>query len=87
MFEIILDTETTGLSTTEKHRIVEIGCLEFNDRIPTKRIFQCYLNPERTVSEDAFKIHGYSNEFLADKKIPLTNKDFTDIFSSLVSRT
>ena len=69
MIEIVLDTETTGLSVKEGHRIVEIGCLEFNDRIPTKRIFHYYLNPEHAVSEDAFKIHGYSNKFLADKLI------------------
>ena len=68
MIEVVLDTETTGLSVKEGHRIVEIGCLELNNCIPTKRIFHYHLNPERTVSEDAFKVHGYSNEFLADKK-------------------
>ena len=68
MLEIILDTETTGLSTKENHRIVEIGCIELKDQIPTKKIFHEYLNPERKVSEDAFKIHGYSDEFLSDKK-------------------
>tara|TARA_B100001765_G_scaffold195151_1_gene144427 strand:+ start:23 stop:700 length:678 start_codon:yes stop_codon:yes gene_type:complete len=69
MFEIILDTETTGLSTAEKHRIVEIGCIELNNQIPTNKIFHEYLNPQRKVSEDAYKIHGYSNEFLSNKKI------------------
>ena len=68
MIEIILDTETTGLSTTEKHRIVEIGCIELNNQIPTNKIFHEYINPERSVSEEAYKIHGYSNEFLSGKK-------------------
>ena len=68
MIEIVLDTETTGLSVKEGHRIVEIGCVELNNQIPTKRFFHCLLNPERKVSEDAFKIHGYSDEFLLNKK-------------------
>tara|TARA_Y100000590_G_scaffold295224_1_gene332830 strand:- start:2579 stop:3253 length:675 start_codon:yes stop_codon:yes gene_type:complete len=68
MLEIILDTETTGLSTTEKHRIVEIGCVELKDQIPTNNIFHEYLNPQRSVSEDAYKVHGYSEKFLANKK-------------------
>jgi len=67
MLEVILDTETTGLSTTEKHRIVEIGCIELDNQIPTNKIFHKYINPQRSVSEDAFKVHGYSNEFLSDK--------------------
>ena len=69
MLEIILDTETTGLSTTENHRIVEIGCIELNNLIPTKKIFHEYINPERKVSEQAYKIHGYSDSFLKNKKI------------------
>ena len=68
MLEVILDTETTGLSTAEKHKIVEIGCLELNDQIPTNNIFHTYINPERTVSDDAYKVHGYTNKFLSDKK-------------------
>ncbi len=68
MKEIILDTETTGLSVKEGHRIVEIGCIELDNLIPTKRKFHCYLNPERKVSEKAFEVHGYSDDFLADKK-------------------
>tara|TARA_Y100000590_G_scaffold193987_1_gene220408 strand:+ start:786 stop:1463 length:678 start_codon:yes stop_codon:yes gene_type:complete len=68
MLEVILDTETTGLSTTEKHRIVEIGCIELENQIPTNKIFHEYLNPQRPVSEDAYKIHGYSDSFLSDKK-------------------
>jgi len=68
MKEIILDTETTGLSVRDGHRIVEIGCIELDDLVPTKKIFHCYLNPERKVSENAFKIHGYSDDFLSDKK-------------------
>ena len=68
MLEVILDTETTGLSPSQQHRIVEIGCIELNNLIPTNNIFHEYLNPERKVSEDAFKVHGYSNEFLSGKK-------------------
>ena len=68
MLEVILDTETTGLSTTEKHRIVEIGCIELENQIATNKIFHEYLNPQRTISKDAFKIHGYSDEFLSNKK-------------------
>ena len=68
MLEVILDTETTGLSITEKHRIVEIGCIELENQIPTNKIFHEYLNPQRVVSEDAYKIHGYSDDFLSDKK-------------------
>ena len=68
MLEVILDTETTGLSILEKHRIVEIGCVELNNQIPTDKIFHTYLNPQRSVSEDAYKIHGYSDEFLSNKK-------------------
>ena len=68
MKEIVLDTETTGLSVKDGHRIVEIGCIELDELVPTKTIFHCYLNPERKVSEDSFKVHGYSDEFLSDKK-------------------
>ena len=68
MLEVILDTETTGLSTTAKHKIVEIGCIELNNLIPTKNVFHKYINPERPVSEDAYKIHGYSDKFLSDKE-------------------
>ena len=68
MLEVILDTETTGLSKVEKHRIVEIGCVELNNQIPTNKIFHEYINPQRAVSEEAYKIHGYSDEFLSDKK-------------------
>ena len=67
MKEIILDTETTGLSVKDGHRIVEIGCIELDNLVPTKNIFHCYLNPERKVSEDAFKVHGYTDEFLSNK--------------------
>ena len=68
MLEVILDTETTGLSNTEKHRIVEIGCIELSNQIPTNKIFHEYINPQRPVSEEAYKIHGYSDKFLSDKK-------------------
>ena len=65
MKEIVLDTETTGISVKDGHRIVEIGCIELEDLIPTKNKFHCYLNPERKVSEKAFEVHGYSDEFLS----------------------
>jgi len=68
MLEVILDTETTGLSTTEKHKIVEIGCIELNNQIPTNNVFHKYINPERAVPEEAYKIHGHSDKFLSDKK-------------------
>ena len=68
MKEIVLDTETTGISVKEGHRIVEIGCIEFENLIPTKNKFHYYLNPERKVSEKAFEIHGYSDKFLENKK-------------------
>jgi DNA polymerase-3 subunit epsilon len=68
MKEIILDTETTGLSVREGHRIVEIGCIELNDLIPTRNRFHCYLNPERKVSEKALEVHGYTDEFLSTQK-------------------
>ena len=68
MKEIVLDTETTGISVKEGHRIVEIGCIELNDLIPTKNKFHCYLNPERKVSEKAFEVHGYTDEFLSKQK-------------------
>jgi len=69
MLEVILDTETTGLSTTANHRIVEIGCVELNNQIPTNKTFHTYLNPQRPVSEDALKVHGYTDKFLSDKKV------------------
>ena len=68
MKEIILDTETTGISVKEGHRIVEIGCIELNDLVPTKNRFHCYLNPERKVSEKALEVHGYTDEFLSKQK-------------------
>tara|TARA_Y100000996_G_scaffold365431_2_gene310191 strand:+ start:228 stop:890 length:663 start_codon:yes stop_codon:yes gene_type:complete len=68
MKEIVLDTETTGISVKEGHRIVEIGCIELDNLIPTKKSFHCYLNPERKVSERALEVHGYSDDFLSDKK-------------------
>ncbi len=68
MKEIVLDTETTGLNVREGHRIVEIGCLELENLIPTKKKFHCYLNPERKVSEKALEVHGYTDEFLSNKK-------------------
>tara|TARA_B100001741_G_scaffold203438_1_gene167962 strand:+ start:817 stop:1482 length:666 start_codon:yes stop_codon:yes gene_type:complete len=68
VIEVVLDTETTGLSVKDGHRIVEIGCIELDNLVPTKKIFHCYLNPERKVSENALKVHGYTDKFLSDKK-------------------
>ena len=68
MKEIVLDTETTGISVKDGHRIVEIGCIELENLIPTKNKFHCYLNPERKVSEKAFEVHGYSDEFLSKQR-------------------
>jgi DNA polymerase-3 subunit epsilon len=68
MKEVVLDTETTGISVKDGHRLVEIGCIELDNLIPTKNKFHCYLNPERKVSEKALEIHGYTDEFLATQK-------------------
>ena len=68
MKEVVLDTETTGLSVKDGHRIVEIGCIELDNLVPTKNKFHCYLNPERKVSERALEVHGYTDEFLSTKK-------------------
>ncbi len=79
MKEIILDTETTGLSVKDGHRIVEIGCIELDNLVPTKKYFHYYLNPERKVSESALEVHGYTDEFLSDKK------KFTEIADEFLS--
>tara|TARA_B110001452_G_scaffold13939_1_gene11488 strand:+ start:116 stop:787 length:672 start_codon:yes stop_codon:yes gene_type:complete len=68
MKEVILDTETTGLFVRDGHRVVEIGCIELEDLVPTKKRFHCYLNPERKVSEKALEVHGYTDEFLSKQK-------------------
>ena len=68
MKEVVLDTETTGISVKEGHRVVEIGCIELDNLIPTENKFHCYLNPERKVSEKALEVHGYTDEFLAKQK-------------------
>ena len=68
MKEVILDTETTGISVKDGHRLVEIGCVELENYVPTKKKFHCYLNPERKVSEKALEIHGYTDEFLSTKR-------------------
>ncbi len=81
MIEVILDTETTGLNVKDGHRIVEIGCIELDDLIPTKKTFHCYLNPQRKVSESALKVHGYTDEFLSDKNI---FKDIVDDFLKFI---
>ena len=79
MKEVILDTETTGLSVRDGHRIVEIGCIELENLIPTKNRFHCYLNPERKVSEKALEVHGYTDEFLS------THKMFVEIVDEFLS--
>ena len=79
MKEVILDTETTGLSVREGHRIVEIGCIELDDLIPTQNKFHCYLNPERKVSEKALEVHGYTDEFLS------TQKKFSEIVDEFLN--
>ena len=81
MNEIVLDTETTGLSVKDGHRIVEIGCIELDNLVPTKKTFHCYLNPERKVSEKAFEVHGYSDIFLSSQK---KFKDMVDEFLSFI---
>ena len=81
MIEIILDTETTGLNVKDGHRIIEIGCIELKDQIPTSRKFHCYLNPERKVSEKALEVHGYTDQFLSDKKKFI---DIADEFLSFI---
>ena len=68
MKEVVLDTETTGISIKEGHRIVEIGCIELDNLIPTENKFHSYLNPERKVSEKALEVHGYTDDFLSNKK-------------------
>ena len=83
MKEVILDTETTGLFVKDGHRIVEIGCIELEDLIPTKNRFHCYLNPERKVSEKALEVHGYTDEFLAQqKKFSDVVDDFLDFIEN-----
>ena len=81
MKEIVLDTETTGISVKEGHRIVEIGCIELDNLIPTKNKFHCYLNPERKVSEKALEVHGYSDDFLSKQK---KFKEVVDEFLSFI---
>ena len=78
MKEIVLDTETTGLSVRDGHRIVEIGCIELDNLVPTKNIFHFYLNPERKVSDKAFEVHGYTDEFLS------TQQKFYEIADSFI---
>ena len=82
MIEVILDTETTGLSA-DKDRIVEIACIELNNHIPTKNIFHTFINPETKVSADAFNVHGYSDEFLSNKlKFREIAKNFLDFIKN-----
>ena len=83
MKEVILDTETTGLSVKDGHRVVEIGCIELEDLIPTKNKFHCYLNPQRKVSEKALAVHGYNDEFLSkQKKFSEIGEEFLDFIKN-----
>tara|TARA_Y200000002_G_scaffold382828_1_gene401535 strand:+ start:1974 stop:2636 length:663 start_codon:yes stop_codon:yes gene_type:complete len=82
MKEVILDTETTGLMVKDGHRIVEIGCVEIENLIPTKKKFHCYLNPERKVSEKALEVHGYTDKFLSNKK---KFKEIADEFLNFIN--
>ena len=82
MKEVVLDTETTGLSVKDGHRIVEIGCIELDNLIPTSKKFQFYLNPERKVSEKAFEVHGYTDDFLSTKK---KFKEIADDFINFIN--
>ncbi|WP_440653269.1 DNA polymerase III subunit epsilon [Candidatus Pelagibacter sp. HIMB1542] len=83
MKEIVLDTETTGISVKDGHRIVEIGCIELENLTPTNNRFHCYLNPERKVSEKAFEVHGYSDEFLStQKKFKEIAEDFLEFIKN-----
>ena len=82
MKEVILDTETTGRMVRDGHRIVEIGCVEIEDLIPTKKKFHSYLNPERKVSEKALEVHGYNDKFLSDKK---KFKEIVDEFLNFIN--
>jgi len=81
MIEVVLDTETTGLSVSEGHRIVEIGCIELDNLIPTSKKFHCYLNPERKVSQKALEVHGYTDDFLSSKE---KFKDIADEFLKFI---
>ena len=81
MKEVVLDTETTGLDVKDGHRIVEIGCIELDNYVPTSKVFHCYLNPERKVSEQAIKVHGHTDDFLSSQK---KFKDIADEFLNFI---
>ena len=83
MKEVVLDTETTGLSVKDGHRVVEIGCIELEDLIPTKNKFHCYLNPQRKVSEKALAVHGYNDDFLSkQKKFSEVGEEFLEFINN-----
>ena len=84
MKEIVLDTETTGISVKEGHRIVEIGCIELKDLVPTQNKFHTYLNPERKVSEKALEVHGYTDDFLIKQK---KFKEVSDEFLEFITKS
>ena len=81
MLEVVVDTETTGLKISEGHKIVEIGCVELNNQMPTGNVFHSYINPKKTVSKEALKIHGYSNEFLSKQKV---FSEIADVFLDFI---
>ena len=78
MKEIVLDTETTGMDPNDGHRIIEIGCVELDNHIPTGRHLQLYINPERDIPADATAVHGITNEFVADKPV------FSQVYSEFM---
>ena len=85
MKEVVLDTETTGISIKDGHRVVEIGCIELENLVPTKNKFHCFLNPERKVSEKALEVHGYTDEFLAkQKKFKDVGEEFLDFIKDAI---
>ncbi|MCB9964799.1 MAG: DNA polymerase III subunit epsilon [Rhodospirillales bacterium] len=85
MHEIVLDTETTGMDPTEGHRIIEIGCIELMNHLPTGRQYHCYLNPERDVPPDAVAVHGITSDMLADK--PVFSQEFTNFLDFIGSES
>lgn len=78
MRQVVIDTETTGLDASQGHRIIEIGCVELKSRRKTERYYHQYINPERSIDDGAFEVHGISNEDLADKPV------FADIAQSFI---
>ena len=82
MYEVFLDTETTGLSFREDHKIVEIACVETKDLIATGKVFHKLINPERSIPDEAFRVHGFSEDFLKDK---MTFAQIADDFLNFIT--